>query len=169
MHVINLAGASSVKNPRTEVVHEAGSDGVFRDIPLDFAHELVTRHASHWREESAHEAAQHAAAVEELRNPHVLPKAVADLRGRADTFEARIAALEAHIGREALGFSEEPDATSTDAVSDTAEPGAEKPAPARKTAAAKTTASKRTAAAPKGAGAKPKSNTPDDSDAASAK
>lgn len=165
MHVISLAGTTSVKNPRTEQVHEAGPDGVFRDIPLDFAHELVTRHASHWRELSAHEAAKNIAALEELRNPHQLPKAVAELRGRADGFESRIAALEAHIGRE---HSHEFDGLLATVQGDyvaehgaAAEPvPAEKPTRARKTAAAKTTAGKRPAGARKGAAAKPKDDGP---------
>lgn len=165
MHVINLAGASSVKNPRTDEVHEADADGVFRTIPLDYAHELVTRHTSHWRELSAHEAAKSTAALEELRNPHVIPKVVAELRGRADDFESRIAALEAHIGREhshefdgllaaIQGDYAAEHGTSTEPVA------AEKPARARKTTAAKTTASKRTAGARKATAAKPKAGDP---------
>lgn len=94
MHVINLAGVDSVQNPRTGKLHQAGPAGVFTDLPLDFAHELVTRHASHWREASAHEAAQHQAQVEQLRNPHVLPGVVAELRDRLVAAEARIEALE---------------------------------------------------------------------------
>jgi hypothetical protein len=147
MHVINLAGASSVKNPRTEKTHEATPDGVFTDLPLDFAHELVTKHAAHWREVTAHAAALDAAAVEDLRNPHVLPGVVAGLRVRADDFESRLSALEAHLGREALGLSEAGDDTSVEQADTTGaavEPTTEKPTRARKTTAAKTTTAKRT-------------------------
>jgi hypothetical protein len=94
MHVINLAGATSVQDHDGNM-HEANAEGVFTTLPLDFARELVTQHASHWREPSAHEAAQRQAHVEELRNPHVLPGVVAELRDRLARAEVRIDELEA--------------------------------------------------------------------------
>lgn len=138
MNVINLVGSTSVKNPRTDTVHDAGPDGVFRDIPLDFAHELVTRHAAHWREETAHEAAQHTAALEQLRDPRVLPGVVADLRGRVESAEARLEALEAHIAAEAE--IEDELAGDGESVVESNNPPVEKPAPAKKAAAKKTAA-----------------------------
>ena len=93
MRVISLTNASSVQEPGTDTVHEVGPDGVF-DLPADFALELTAKHASQWRLESAHEAAQAAAKVEALRSPHVLPGVVAKLREDLDAALARIEALE---------------------------------------------------------------------------
>ena len=93
MQVINTVGADSVQDHQGNV-HKAGPDGVFTTLPLEFARELVTRHAAHWREASAHEAALHQAQVEQLRNPHILPGVVAELRDRLERAEARLDALE---------------------------------------------------------------------------
>lgn len=92
MRVISLTNASSVVEPGTGTVHDAGPDGVF-DLPHAFAVELVTRHASQWRGESEHEAAAAAARLSELRNPRVLSGTVADHGGRLARAEARIEEL----------------------------------------------------------------------------
>lgn len=93
MRVISLTNASSVYDPGTNKTVEAGPDGVF-DLSHEFAAELAAKHASQWRLESAHEAAQAAAKVEALRSPHVLPGVVADLRDRLEKAEARLDTLE---------------------------------------------------------------------------
>lgn len=93
MRVISLSGASAVTDQDTGTEHVAGEDGVF-ELPEPFAVHLTTKHASLWRAESGHEAALAAAKVDELRNPHVLPGVVADLRDRLAKAEERIAALE---------------------------------------------------------------------------
>lgn len=95
MHVISTLGAGSVKDPHTEKVYEADADGVFRGIPLDFARELVTHHASQWREVTAHEAAQQQARVEQLRNPHLVAPTLADHGSRIEALEEAVKALEA--------------------------------------------------------------------------
>ncbi len=164
MHVISKVGATSVKNPRTEEVHEADPDGVFRGIPLDFAHELVTRHASQWAEPSAYEAQAREAQLQDLRNPHALPKVVAELRDQAAKAEARLAALERHAG---IGSAEPHEfdgllATITgDQVQEASAPVG-KAAPVRKTTASKRAAAKTVSAKPTGkrAAGKPKGETP---------
>lgn len=142
MHVINTAGAASVKNPRTDVVHEAGLDGVFTDIPLDFAHELVTRHASQWREASAHEAALRQSQVEKMRNPHLVAPTLADHASRIGELEARVDALLAAQGgggpeREPTDDANETEARTVEQVEPGAPKRAAKKAAARKTAAPK--------------------------------
>jgi hypothetical protein len=153
MHVINTAGATSVKNPRTDTVHEARPDGVFEDIPLDFAHELVTRHASQWREASAHEAALHQAQVEKLRNPHLVAPTLADHASRIEALESKVDALLAAQGD---GGSDLPPAEDGDGAGPEgeSEPGhpeegapadEAKPSRASKSAAAKKAAAKKAA------------------------
>ena len=93
MRVISLSGASAVTDQDSGIEHEAGPDGVF-ELPEPFAVHLTTKHASLWRAESQHEASIAAAKLDELRNPHVLPGVVAELRDRLEKAEARIAALE---------------------------------------------------------------------------
>ena len=93
MRVISLTNASSVVDPADGQTYYAGPDGVF-DLPHEFAAELAAKHASQWRLESAHEAAQAAAKLEALRSPHVLPGVVAKLREDLDAALGRIEALE---------------------------------------------------------------------------
>jgi hypothetical protein len=96
MRVISLTGATSVPDPAAGTEHEPGADGVF-DLPEPFGLYLTTKHASMWRGEAQHKAAQRAALVEELRNPNVLSSVVADLRERVVDLEAQVAAHEARL------------------------------------------------------------------------
>ncbi len=98
MRVISLTGATSVTDPETNEGHEASADGVF-DLPEPYGLHLTTKHASLWRGEAQHKAAQRAALVEELRNPNVLSTVVAELRERVVDLEAQVAAHEAKLAK----------------------------------------------------------------------
>lgn len=104
MRMINLVGATSVTDPETGTVHDAGPDGVF-DLPHAFAMHLAAKHAGHWRVESEHEAANAAAKVAQLRNPNVLTATVAKLQGDLDAAVKRIEALEAAAAKPARARS----------------------------------------------------------------
>lgn len=110
MRVISLTNATSVPGPDGKPI-PAGADGVF-DLPHDFALHLTTKHASHWRAESEHEAAIAEAKLDELRNPNVVPGVLAKLVERADKVEARLDALEAAAAKPARAHKA---ATSKDA------------------------------------------------------
>lgn len=138
MRMINLVGATSVTDPSTGTVYDAGPDGVF-DLPHAFAMELATRHAGHWRVESEHEAAQSAARKAELRNPRVLTDVVADLRIRLTKAEARIEELGAQLAEVAARLAGV--IAPTEGTQDEgAEHGDARPARARKATAKKTAA-----------------------------
>ena len=175
MRVISLTNASSVPDPETGEQYEPGADGVF-DLPEPFGLHLTTKHASVWRGEAQHQAAQRAAAVEELRNPNVVAAAVAELRERVERLTAQVAEHEARLtakrARPGKAAAEAPDtgeSTSTedeqtesgldtdtgngddgetrDSAASVEEPGTEDaPTPEAKAAQARKTAAKKTAA-----------------------
>lgn len=91
MRVISLVGAEAFTDPDTgDEYHVSG--GVF-DLPEALGRELTTHHASLWREQTVHEQRVAAERLEELRNPHNVAPALADLRDRVEALEATVATL----------------------------------------------------------------------------
>lgn len=93
MRVISLVGAEAFTDPDTG--DEYTADGGAFDLPEALGRELTTHHASLWREQTVHEQQVAAEKLEELRNPHNVAPALADLRDRVEALEATVAALTA--------------------------------------------------------------------------
>lgn len=174
MRVISLTGATGVPDPDTGKPYEPGADGVF-ELPEPFGLYLTTKHASVWRGEAAHQAAQRAALVEELRNPNVLSTVVADLRFQVEQLtaqvaehEAKLAAKPARSGKGTVkasdpvepvqaeqapdsppaedGATTEGDTAPSDGTPDPVDDSTDKPAAEAKPTQARKTAAKKTAA-----------------------
>lgn len=95
MRVISLVGAEAFTDPADGTEYQAAA-GVF-DLPEPLGRELTTHHASLWRELTFHESQIAQAKLEELRNPHNVAPALADLRDRVTELEATVARLAADM------------------------------------------------------------------------
>lgn len=99
MRVVSLVNAETFTDP-ADGQEYTSTGGVF-DLPEKLGTELTTHHVSLWREQTAHEAQIATEKLEELRNPHNVAPALADLRDR-------VAALEAAIGQLMQSAVDEP-------------------------------------------------------------
>jgi hypothetical protein len=94
MRVVSLVGAEAFTDPDSGEEYTV-TDGAF-DFPEPLGRELVTHHASLWREQTLHEQQIAQEKLEELRNPHNVAPALADLRDRVAALEATVEQLLAH-------------------------------------------------------------------------
>lgn len=131
MRIIHLGGANSVTDPTHGEAH-AGADGVF-DLPQPFADHLLTTAAGTWRGETHHASLLSAQAIDELRDPQVAVRVLAELRDRVasleadrDTAAARIRDLEDAVSTPGADPAEsgEDDPEESDGDEDTEAPNA---------------------------------------------
>jgi uncharacterized membrane protein YccC len=97
MRVVSLVNADAFTDPADGTEYRS-ANGAF-DLPEPLGRELTTHHASLWREQTFHESQIAQEKMEELRNPHNVAPALADLRDRVAALEATVAALAAAVAQ----------------------------------------------------------------------